>query len=264
MAKSADIWFPFYVGDYIADTMHLSAEEHGAYLLLIIHYWKTQNAIKNDKKTLKNISKINSKKLQNVLSFFQEKDGYFFHKRIEEEIAKAKAKSDAARKSAEARWAVEGDANAYPNAPADAYADSDANAMRIECSSQSQSHKYDDDDSVRENFVDISLEIQKLMKGRILNTQIVHSWIKGGADKDLIIETLKVCLSKKGGEPPNSLKYFDGAVADAVRLKNQPMETENAGIQPNSRKSGSSNYKPKRSITEITNDIFAKIDAGTF
>lgn len=32
-------WMAFYVADYLADTLHLSATEHGAYLLLISHYW---------------------------------------------------------------------------------------------------------------------------------------------------------------------------------------------------------------------------------
>ncbi len=32
-------WMPFYVGDYQRDTLHLKPIEHGAYLLLIMHYW---------------------------------------------------------------------------------------------------------------------------------------------------------------------------------------------------------------------------------
>jgi len=108
MTKKIDIWFPFYIGDYLTDTMHLSAEEHGAYLLLIIHYWKTGNAIKNDKKTLKNIAKINSKKMTNILHFFTLKNGYLYHKRIDEELAKAASnkadKSKAGKKGMEKRY----------------------------------------------------------------------------------------------------------------------------------------------------------------
>jgi uncharacterized protein YdaU (DUF1376 family) len=110
----SDIWFPFYIGDYLGDTMHLTTEEHGAYILLIMYYWKNNGAIENNKNLLKNITKISQKKLQNVLTLFSEKEGYLHHKRIDEELLKAQSKSQKAKESAEARWQKEHDANASP------------------------------------------------------------------------------------------------------------------------------------------------------
>ena len=39
-------WMPLYVGDYVGDTLHLELDEHGAYFLLMMTYWRNGGAIK--------------------------------------------------------------------------------------------------------------------------------------------------------------------------------------------------------------------------
>jgi uncharacterized protein YdaU (DUF1376 family) len=100
---------PFYVGDYLADTGHLSAAENGAYLLLIMHYWRTGN-IPPDDEMRRRVSRMTHREWQRsretVLSFFSP-DGK--HKRVDEELARVNHKSavlrDNALKSHESRHA---------------------------------------------------------------------------------------------------------------------------------------------------------------
>lgn len=49
------LWMPIYWGDYFADTRHLSTVQHGAYLLLIAHYWQ-QRSLPNDDQQLAQIT----------------------------------------------------------------------------------------------------------------------------------------------------------------------------------------------------------------
>jgi uncharacterized protein YdaU (DUF1376 family) len=100
-------WMPIYWGDYFKDTLHLSAEEHGAYFLLMGHYW-CNGKIPRDINILKNITRLSEKKLSNVLAFFEIDGAYYSHRRIDEELRKAaenkQKKSEAGKKGMQQRY----------------------------------------------------------------------------------------------------------------------------------------------------------------
>ncbi|MEB0325779.1 DUF1376 domain-containing protein [Citrobacter portucalensis] len=81
-------YMQLYIADYLADTMHLSTEEHGAYLLLMFNYWQTGRAI--PKTRLAKIARVSDSRwveLQAVLNEFFEDDGEnWIHLRIERDI----------------------------------------------------------------------------------------------------------------------------------------------------------------------------------
>lgn len=118
----ADIWMPLYIGDYLADTARLTTEQHGAYLLLIMDYWRNGPPPDDDEilQSITRFSKFLWKKQRPLLEkYFQVKDGVWRHKRIDEEMAEALSSkemaTDKARKAAEARWS-KSDARSIPQA----------------------------------------------------------------------------------------------------------------------------------------------------
>jgi uncharacterized protein YdaU (DUF1376 family) len=100
-----NLYMPFHPGDYLTDTAHLSAAEHGAYLLLILNYWQRGEALPADDRKLRGIARMSADEWQEsreaVLEFFTERDGLLHHKRIDEELANARDKSSKAKASAE-------------------------------------------------------------------------------------------------------------------------------------------------------------------
>lgn len=109
-------WMPIYVADYLADTGHLSAAEHGAYLMLIMHYWANGGLPCDDRK-LARIARMSdrewSKARPTIVEFFE--TGWT-HKRIDAELVKSEEKSAAARangsRGARSKWGMASDAQA--------------------------------------------------------------------------------------------------------------------------------------------------------
>lgn len=112
MTKKADTWMPIYVGDYLAMTSHLNAEQHGAYLLLLLHGWKHGGRLPAGDTQLAQITRMSSRQWKDsrvvVMEFFDKDDIGYTQKRQMEEIAKAgkmvAAKSQAGKLGAEIRW----------------------------------------------------------------------------------------------------------------------------------------------------------------
>lgn len=115
-----DSWMPLHVGDYAADTGHLCDAEHGAYLLLIMHYWRT-GPLPDDDARLARIACASDPKRWGktigpvVRAFFRSEDGVLRHKRIDAERAKAQqisSKRANAARASHAQRSSKPDANA--------------------------------------------------------------------------------------------------------------------------------------------------------
>jgi uncharacterized protein YdaU (DUF1376 family) len=144
MSQKTDIWMPLYIGDYLADTAHLTTEQSGAYLHLLMAYWRT-GALPNDDRALAQICRLPldawSIAQAMLRPFFSlGEDGLLHQKRSDAELERWNAKKlsakEKAAKAAGARWKNDAPSNA-PSINPDA--SSMAQAMLEPCPSPSPS-----------------------------------------------------------------------------------------------------------------------------
>lgn len=111
-----DHWMPLYIADYLGDTMHLTTEQHGAYLLLLMASWKADGKLPGDPAALAAITRMTPQgwaRIQPVIEpFFFASNDSWVHKRVRAELEKARAKVEKASKAgaiaARSRWGLNG------------------------------------------------------------------------------------------------------------------------------------------------------------
>lgn len=124
-----DAWMPLWIGAYLADTLTFTTVQHGAYLLLLMAYWRERAPLPDDDDELAAIAKLSRSewmKLRPKLARkFKVADGVWWHKRVEHEMAEAdrrsKKASEKASRAAQARWGASnkhasGSASSMPGA----------------------------------------------------------------------------------------------------------------------------------------------------
>lgn len=115
-----DIWYARYVGDYQRKTSHLSILEHGAYNLLLDHYYATGRPLPANASVLHRICRAFASDEQAAVKsvidqFFYLENGCYYNKKAEQELAKRCNLSEKRRQAAKKRHHPD-DANAGANA----------------------------------------------------------------------------------------------------------------------------------------------------
>ena len=138
----ANAWSAFYWGDYVADTGHLSLPEHGAYLLLMAHYYRTRRPLPANASVLHRVCRCTTDAdraaTDRIVQEFFIRDGDMYrHHRIDRELTKAFSLSEVRRAAANARYEKQRAANA------------DAHAMQMPIQSQPQPQSEPNKDKAR-------------------------------------------------------------------------------------------------------------------
>ena len=95
---------PLFVGDYLADTTHLTCTEHGAYMLLLMSMWRSGGALPNDHAKLSRFARCTpgqwARISETILAFFDIADGVISHGRLSREMTKHSAAVEQRRQAA--------------------------------------------------------------------------------------------------------------------------------------------------------------------
>jgi len=252
-ASRPDTWMPIYIGDYLADTMHLSPGEHGAYLLLIMAYWRNDGPLPDVADTLARIARCSTEEWQRyqsaIRAFFRVGSGVWRHKRIDEELATAKeGYQDRVERSRHANEEKQKRAKARREALAasskETVKDTPEDTAEEPCRSpqgdpggSQPQPQYPSDNVVVDVTRDpLAIAQQRVLEacGRSPNLELtqhrVKTWLEAGADLEAdILPAIAGVLSVRRAslrDPdwlPNGLSYFDKAVTEAQRQRTKPM-----------------------------------------
>jgi uncharacterized protein YdaU (DUF1376 family) len=90
---------PIYIGDYISSTTHLTAEQHGAYLMMMMTAWKMGGILPNDDDQLMAITKLSPERWEKsksiLFAFFLVSEMGLIQERLFNELSKARGITNA-------------------------------------------------------------------------------------------------------------------------------------------------------------------------
>lgn len=246
MSSSTDVdtWMPFYVADYLRDTRHLSATEHGAYMLLIMQAWTQGGLLPLDPVRLARIAGLSreewSEMGEMVMEFFVRTDDGYRHNRVDRELARAKGMVEqrkAAGKASAAKRAQQREGNDRSTTVGTEDAtDLQRNSRPSPSPSPSSLRSDVDDDDAREISAEVipvdlpeltdmiarAAGIRHMEPGPMSDRcKQVSEWIEYGASPDEIMETVRT-VSAQTDEPIRSFRFFDPHIRKTVSRRENP------------------------------------------
>jgi uncharacterized protein YdaU (DUF1376 family) len=233
-----------HIGDYIKDTGHLNALQHGGYLLLIMHYWTT-GGLPDDDRQLATIARMTPREWKQCRPILEKffRDGWR-HKRVDFELAEAARISAAGRKagiaSAKARAA-----RAAPECGDDRSTNARQSLQRLDgaCATNCQPPTSDHQDVVVDDARRVPLVISA--EACALAEEIagvaglrdaaarppawvgaalhVAKWLAAGWKAEVIRAAVAQAMQRKRDGPPASIAYFEKPIAAAHAALSAPL-----------------------------------------
>lgn len=214
----------WHIGDYKKDTGHLRAADHGAYFLLIMHYWATGGLPDNDKQ-LAAIACMSDREWKQHRSIIAALFGpEWTHKRVNEELVAAQLKyekrSNAGKKGG--RPLKQSKSNALTNQKqpitlTDKELD-DGGDARGTISRETL--------ALADDLAEISglgRDPKNLPPGWCGAPMRIQAWIDHGWPRELILVGAREAMARKRDGPPDTVNYFEKPIARTVAQHAKPL-----------------------------------------
>lgn len=232
-----------YVGDYLKDTRHLTAEQHGAYLLLLMSMWAHGGDLPNDPKKLARLACCTASRWAkigaDVLEFFEVDGDVITQARLRLELKKALEKSI---KRAEAGMRGGSAKPLKSKAPTEANASgllkhsSEPEPEPEEGGVEGSADEALDDWPEGKAFDHARMLCEKANTvmldaaregGLAMTSGRLHAWRRDGARWERDVVPVVVAMAVGSKQPIKSWKYFDAAIARAKAENEREMEKVN-------------------------------------
>lgn len=233
-----------YVGDYLADTLHLTTEQHGAYLLLLMTMWRADASLPNDPAKLARIARVSAKRWPSVWSeiapFFVVDGDTITNPRLTKEHQKAvsisQERRNAGKKGGNAnalksKAAVEANASVLPKHSQK----SESDTTSVVAARDAAPSGFQQEQTARERLlaamgadpVSGMIGPNGTRLGTMNDMAEAQKWADLGLSLDdqcrLISERMAQQRGKSAGFAPRSFGYFSGAMSDFAARKASPL-----------------------------------------
>lgn len=223
---SAPPYMPFYVGDYLADTTHLTTIEHGAYLLLLATMWRAGGSLPADDAKLARFARLTPAQWDrikgSILSFFDMEDGEITQGRLTREMDRhskaVKQRRDSGSLGGRAKALKN---NVVPLAGATfspKQPEPEPEPKKIDDVEREGANDWPDGNPADVLVNEIAspwLDPQKT-PGLVQTAGRVSAWRREGASwrNDVIPVVTAVCQRRRG--PVGSWQFFDAAISQSI------------------------------------------------
>ena len=256
-----------HIGDYRKDTGHLRAIHHGAYLLLIMHYWATGGLPDDDQQlaAVACMSNAQWKKIRPIIVRFFGPN--WTHKRIDAEIAEAiekyRKRASAGKRGGEQKSS---NATAKPKQPItltnNLEKESGGGSARAREVGDPVSLISNEAMALADDLAVIAGHDPKFLPPGFCGAAMrIQAWLSNGWTREIILIGAKTAMTSKRDGPPSSVSYFERPITRALAQQNAPLPTnvEASNAAPSSRFSATSFQSSRDAFRAAHADLKAHI-----